>query len=142
MEREGVFVPETEREARDRYAAVGPAAQTVVRELARAMEFDEAEYRERVTGEVVETARDALFASMLEVCVGTRREYEDWLADTDREVHETGSENVERVVWHAPPFHEEATAATFHEERDAAVATLRRQAFGRLYRPLFERGGT
>jgi hypothetical protein len=41
---------------------------------------------------------------------------------------------VERVVWHVPPFADAAVAATFQDERDAAVATLRRQAFGRCYR--------
>jgi len=45
-----------------------------------------------------------------------------------------GSEDVDNVVWHAPPFADAAIAATFQDERDAAVATLRRQAFGRLYR--------
>jgi len=46
-----------------------------------------------------------------------------------------GSDNVDRVVWHA--FDGEAVAATFQQEEQAAISTLRRQAFGRLYRPLF-----
>lgn len=133
MEMHGFFAPETEAEARDRCEAVGPAAQTVVRETARAMAFDADEYDERVTGEVVETARDALFASLLEVRTGTREEYEDWLADRDREVVEEGSENVSRVAWH-DALGETVVAATYESERRAAVATLRRQAFGRVYR--------
>ncbi len=123
--------------ARERYEEVGPAAQTVVREVAKAMAFDRDEYDERVTGEVVETARDALFAGLLEVSVGSRDEFEEWRESYDGEVTTVGSENVDRVVWHAGP-EGEAVAATFQNEEDAAIATLRRQAFGRLYRPLVD----
>jgi hypothetical protein len=134
MDTEGLFAPETVADARERYEAVGPAAQTVVKETTRAMAFDTEEYDQRVTSEVVETARDALFASLLEVRVGTREEFEDWQADADVSVTEVGSENVDNVVWHVAPFAGEAVAATFHEKRRAAVDTLRRQAFGRIYR--------
>ncbi|SFC71341.1 hypothetical protein SAMN05444422_11616 [Halobiforma haloterrestris] len=129
----GTFSPSSVEDARAQYETVGPAAQTVVREVAKAMEFDREEYDDRVTGEVVETARDALFASLLEVRVGSREEYEAWRESYDGEVTTLGHENVERVVWHAGP-EGEAVAATFQNEEDAAVATLRRQAFGRLYR--------
>jgi hypothetical protein len=139
MDTEGVVAPDTAAAARDVYRGLAPAAKTVVRETTRAMAFDRAEYRERVTGEVVETARDALFASLLVVSVGTRAEFDAWRErNPDREVHLTGSPDVDRVVWHAPAFTDAAVAATFHEEREAAVGTLRRQAFGRLYRPLLE----
>ncbi|WP_265109132.1 DUF5809 family protein [Halosolutus halophilus] len=131
----GTFSFESAAEARDRYESIGPAAQTVVREVATAMEFDREEYDERVTGAVVETARDALFASLLEVQVGSREEYRDWREVYDGAVTEVGHENVERVVWHAGP-EGEAVAATFQDEEAAAIATLRRQAFGRLYREL------
>ncbi|MFB6195830.1 MAG: DUF5809 family protein [Haloplanus sp.] len=134
METEGVFDPETLSAARDAYAAVGPAAKTVVRETATAMDFDREEYRDRVTSDVVETARDALFASLLVVRVADREEFESWRADADVEVTMVGSENVDHVVWHVAPFADAAVAATFQAEREAAVATLRRQAFGRLYR--------
>ena len=70
MHTEGIHAPETEAEARELYEAAGPTAQTVVREVAKAMEFDREEYSERVTGDVVETARDAVFASLLAVTVG------------------------------------------------------------------------
>ena len=129
----GTFAPESIEQAREYYETVGPAAQTVVREVARAMEFDREEYGERVSSDVVETARDALFASLLEVQVGTREEYDTWKSEYDGEVTVIGHENVDRVVWHAGPDGE-AVAATFQDEEDAAVATLRRQAFGRLYR--------
>ncbi|ADD05170.1 uncharacterized protein Nmag_1594 [Natrialba magadii ATCC 43099] len=126
-------------DARERYANAGPTAQTVVREVAKAMAFDREEYAERVTSDVVETARDVLFASSLAVTVGTREEFDEWQESYDGEVSVIGNENVDRVVWHAGPD-EKAVAATFQNEEDAAVATLRRQAFGRLYREHVERG--
>jgi hypothetical protein len=133
MDTEGLFAPETAVEARERYEALGPTAQVVVREVAKAMDLDAEEYDSRVTAEVVGTARDALFASLLVVCVGTREEFEDWRDGTDRTVREFGSEHVDNVVWHAPEFADEAVAATFQDERSAAVDTLRRQAFGTIY---------
>ena len=135
MHTEGTFAFESDEDARATYDAVGPAAQTVVREVAKAMAFDREEYDERVTGDVVETARDALFASLLEVYVGTRAEFEDWRETYDGEVTTVGHEAVDHAVWHVGP-NDEAVAATFQNEEAAAVATLRRQAFGRLYREL------
>jgi hypothetical protein len=140
MHTSGVIAPETEAEAREYYDLAGPAAQVVVREVATAMGFDREEYRDRVTPDVVETARDALFASLLEVTVGTRDEYEAWRDEFDGDVAETGSENVDNVAWHAAPYAGEAASATFQDEERAAVSTLRRQAFGRIYRPAFEEG--
>ena len=134
MDVEGTLSPATEAEARAAYEDVGPTAQLVVKEVAKAMEFDREEYRERVTGGVVETARDVLFAAELEVRVGSREEFEDWRADFDGDVLERGSENVDAVAWHVAPFAEQAVAATFQDERDAAVGTLRRQAYGELYK--------
>ncbi|RXK47320.1 DUF5809 family protein [Halorientalis pallida] len=135
MHTEGVFAPETAAAASELYAAVGPAAQTSVREVAKAMDFDSEEYEDRVTGSVVATAHEAIFASMLEVTVGTDAEFEEWCEahpDFEREV--IGNENVDRVVWHPVPFAETVVAATFQERQDAAVGTLRRQAFGSVYR--------
>ncbi len=133
METEGLFAPETEAEARARFELLAPAASEVVRAVAQQMAFDTEEYEQRVTGEVVETAREALYASLLEVYIGDRDTYEQWCGDHECDPVEVGSQNVDRVVWHAAPFAETAIAATFQDERDAAVATLRRQAFGRLY---------
>jgi hypothetical protein len=139
MDREGVFSPETVGEVRQYYEAVGPAAQTVVREITRGMSFDSAEYDRRVDGAVVERARDALFASLLEVHVGTTTEFDAW-----RETHpaydvtQTGSVNVDNVAWHVAPTTDTVVATTFQEERGAAVATLRRQAWGEIYRDLVE----
>lgn len=134
MHTEGTFAPETLEAARERYEALGPTAQVVVREVARAMGFDREEYRDRVTEDVVLTARDALFAGVLEVSVGTREEFETWREGYDGEVNVVGNENVDNAAWHAAPFAGAAVAATFQNEERAAVETLRRQAFGRLYR--------
>jgi hypothetical protein len=133
MDSEGLFAPETREEARDKYETLAPAAGEVVRAVAGEMTFDDEEYDERVTGEVVDTAREALFASLLEVYVGTREEYETWCSDHDTDPIEVGSENVDNVVWHAAPFAGTVVAATFQDKREAAIGTLRRQAFGRIY---------
>lgn len=134
METEGQFSPASAAEASERYAALGSTAQVVVKEVAKAMGLDAEAYEERVTSEVVETARDVLFAESLAVRVGSMDEFESWRADTDCEVTLVGAENVDNVVWHAAPFTEQAVAATFQDQRRAAVGTLRRQAFGRIYR--------
>jgi hypothetical protein len=135
MRTTGRLSPSGSESARAAYEELGSTAQVVVREVARAMEFDREEYDELVTGETVETARDALFASLLEVQVGSDEEYESWAETFDGPVTVAGSDSVDQVVWHA--FDGEAVAATFQHEEQAAVSTLRRQAFGRLYRPLF-----
>ncbi|WP_299268517.1 DUF5809 family protein [Halorientalis sp.] len=135
MHTEGVFAPETATAAGELYTAVGPAAQNSVRGAAKAMNFDSEEYDERVTNSVVATAHEAIFASMLEVTVGSAEEFETWCDDHPDYAQETiGSENVDRVVWHPVPFAETVVAATFQERTEAAVGTLRRQAFGSVYR--------
>ncbi|SEL13288.1 DUF5809 family protein [Haloferax larsenii] len=135
METHGTISPETLDEAEREFDRVGPTAQVVVRETAKAMDFDREEYRDRVTGDVIETVRNALFAESLAVHVGSRKEFDDWRADNAAyEVVELGNPDVERVAWHAIPFAEQVVATTFQEERDAAVSTLRRNAFGRVYR--------
>ena len=137
MHVEGLLAPATATAARERYDALTPTAKTVVRESAKAMSFDRAEYDERVTAEVVETALDALFASLLEVHVGTRDEFETFRDDhPDLDSDVEGSDEVDRVVWHPAPAADLLVAATFHEEERAAVGALRRQAFGKAYRDL------
>jgi len=139
MDTEGEFAPATPAAARERYESVGPTAQVVVKEVAKAMEMDADEYGRRVTSDVVETARDALFASLLAVHVGTREEFEEWVESSDYDedaVWEAGSEHVDNVVWHAAPAADAVVAATYQDQRRAAVGTLRRQAFGRVYREL------
>ncbi|MFC6731531.1 DUF5809 family protein [Haladaptatus sp. DYSN1] len=135
MHEDGLFAPETVADAREQFEQVGPAAQLVVRETAKAMDFDRTEYHDRVTGDVVTTARNALFSSLLTVTVGTREEFDEWCAaHQSYEVIEAGSETVDNVVWHVAPFADTVVAATFQNEPEAAIATLRRQAFGRIYR--------
>ncbi|WP_424007062.1 DUF5809 family protein [Haloferax denitrificans] len=135
METHGTIAPASLDEAEAAFDRVGPTAQVVVRETAKAMEFDREEYSERVTGDVIETVRNALFAESLSVTVGTRAEFDDWrAAHEEYELVELGNPDVERVAWHAVPFVETVLATTFQNEEDAAVSTLRRNAFGRVYR--------
>lgn len=135
MEKKGVYNPETVAAAREAYSDAGSAAQIVVKETAKAMDFDNAEYDERVTGDVIETARDALFASLLTVVHGSHEEFDQWCADhADYSVDLAGSPDVESVVWHPVGFAETVVAASYQAEPAAAAATVRRRAFGRHYR--------
>lgn len=136
MDSEGLFAPETEAEAQEHFEMLAPAAGEVVRSVAKGMEFGTDEYDERVTGDVVETAREAMYASLLKVHIGDHDAYQQWCDDHECDAIEMGHPDVDRVVWHAAPFQETAVAATFENEREAAIATLRRQAFGRLYTDL------
>jgi stalled ribosome rescue protein Dom34 len=133
MHTDGEFLPATADEARERYEQLGSRAQVVVKAVAKAMAFDSEEYDQRVTGDVVETAREAMFGEQLQVRVGTREEFEAWREDADQTVEVIGADNVDNVAWHAPPFADRAVAATFQDEERAAVSTLRRQAVARLY---------
>lgn len=135
METEGFLAPETAAAARHQFADLAATAEVVVKEVARATGSDAA-YDELVTDAVILTAQEALFASLLEVTVATREEFDTLVADSDAEVALTGSENVERVVWHAPPFADRIVATTFADAREAAIGTLRRQAFAQVYREL------
>lgn len=135
MRTEGIFTPESLDEAQEAYEDIGPVAQTVVREVAKAMNFDREEYRERVDSDVVHAAHNTIFASFLRVYVGSTADFDAWCADNpEYEVHTIGSEQVSQVVWHPSPMDDLVVAATFEEEAEAAIATLRRQAFNRIYR--------
>ncbi len=139
MDTEGTLSPATPAEARTEYESLIPTAKVVTREAAKAMSFDSSEYADRVTADVIASVRDALFASLLEVHVGDRQAFDSWREDhPEYEPVVTGSENAERIVWHAPAFADRVVAATFNDEREAAVGTLRRQAFGQLYREHLE----
>jgi len=136
MKSTGVYEPETVSAAREAYDSVGPTAQIVVKETAKAMEFDSEEYASRVTGDVVETARDALFASLLTTYHGSRETFEEWCVENPAyETELLGSDAVESVVWHPVSFAETVVAASYQAEPEAAAATVRRRAFGRYYRP-------
>lgn len=135
MQTHGIFAPQTEAVARERYEEFGPAAQTVVKETAKTMGFDREEYAERVTNDVVATARDAMFASLLEIHTGTSEEFEAAVPD-GFDTHIEGSENVDNVAWHVAPAAETVVAATYQQKEEAAIATLQRIAFGRVYRDI------
>ncbi|QAY20872.1 DUF5809 family protein [Halorubrum ezzemoulense] len=144
METRGTFAPQTRAEALERYEEVGPVAQVVVREATKAMSFGADEYDERVTPEVIRTARDATFAELLAVHVGEGDEFDAWLVDSEFDedaVVRIGSDSVDKVVWHPIPFADTVVAATYQEEPDAAASTLRRNAFGRVYREEFYESG-
>ena len=132
METEGIFAPDSRAGARERYATLAPVAAEVVRAVTREMDFDGAEYDRRVTAEVERAAQDAIFASLLEVRWGPRAAFDEWRTDYAGDLKLLGSDNVDNVVWHAGPDGA-AVAATFQGEREAAVGTLRRQAFGSIY---------
>ncbi|MFC7156366.1 DUF5809 family protein [Halomarina halobia] len=134
MHTEGTLAPDSPEAARAAYESCGPAARTVVREVARAMDFDRAEYEERVDADVIATARDALFASLLEVRVGDRGEFDAWFDGRGEALDAHGSENVDFVAWHVVPFAGVVVATTYQNEEAAAVATLRRIAFAEHYR--------
>ncbi len=136
MDTEGTLRPETTDAARAEYEALESTASEVVRAITKAMSFDGDEYNERVTDDVFETAQEALFASQLAITVGTRDEFEQWREESGYDVAEVGSDNVDNVAWHGAPAVDEAVAATFQDEPEAAVQTLRRQAFGQLYREM------
>lgn len=139
METRGFLAPATKADSREAFEELGPMARTVTSEVAKAMGFERAEYRDRVTDEVVGTAREALFASLLVVHVGNQAEFESWLDDAeDLTVHLEGNRNVDQRAWHPVPPADAVAAVTFHDEPDAAVATVRRQAFGRFYRSLLD----
>jgi hypothetical protein len=160
METEGQLAPATRAEARRAYAELAPAARTVTRATVRALGLDREEYDDR-GADAAAAARDALFGSLLEVRVGTREEFEAWREGFDGQVQRLGSENVPNAVWHVVPFglpgdlpdgppdgadgegmetdpdaepEPLAVVATFQDEREAAVSTLRRTVFGRVYR--------
>lgn len=139
MDERGFLAPETRDDVQATFESVGPAAQTVTKEVAKAMGMERDEYRERVTGDVVGTARDAMFAELLQVYTGTRDEYADWVAENPAFVEDRhGSDDVDNAAWHPVHPTETVVVATYQDEPDAAVSTLRRIAFGGHYRELLD----
>lgn len=130
----GTFSPDSWADAERRYDDLGSTAQVVVRSVAKAMDFDREEYGRRVNGDVVETARQALFAETLEIRVADTDTFDTWRRAYAHDVHVAGSDAVGNVAWHVSEPAETAVAATFENEPEAAVGTVRRMAFNRLYR--------
>ncbi|ERH03818.1 MAG: hypothetical protein J07HR59_00943, partial [Halorubrum sp. J07HR59] len=75
--------------------------------------------------------------SLLEAHAAPREEFETWLADhgydSEGDVELIGSGNVDHVAWHVSPDGP-VIATTYQNKREAAIGTLRRQVFGRVYR--------
>ena len=134
MHTRGLFAPASTAAVRDQYEAATAAADVVVSELVRALPVAEAAEDRPDDATLQLTATEAIFASLLEVHVGTDEEFEEYVAETDREVETLGSEHVSGVAWHDAPAADHVIAATYENEPDAAVDTLRRQAFATLYR--------
>lgn len=135
METEGLLAPASETAVREQYEAVAPAAEVTAKEVAKTLELEATAPHEQVDEDVILTAHEAIFASLLSVHVGTREEFAVWLADIDRdpEVTELGSEHVTGVAWHHAPVENRVLAATFADEPEAAAHALRRQAFATCY---------
>ena len=138
MDTEGLFAPKTRAAVVERYETLALAAESVVKELARDLTADTSEYDAAVTEDRFTTAQEALFASLLEVNTGTREAYEEWCAERAVERVERGNENVDNVAWHHAPATDTVVAATYQEQPEAAVGTLRRQAFATVYREILE----
>ncbi|MFW6004214.1 MAG: DUF5809 family protein [Halodesulfurarchaeum sp.] len=139
METRGHLSPATEDAVRETYESLAGAAETVTKEIAEANAETREDYRELTDSGTVETARQALFASLLEVQVGTVAEYESWLAEHDElEPELAGTEPVSGRAWHPVWARDAVVAASFEDRPDAAVGAVQRQAFGRHYRSILE----
>ncbi len=139
MDERGFIAPTTVEEAEAVYDDVAPVAREVIREVTVAIDPGGDLYRNEVTPEVLATTRAALFASLLRVSTGPRAAFDAWLDQPpydEFDIEIEGSEHVEHVAWHAAPMANRVLAATYHAERDAAIATLRRMAWGKIYHPV------
>ncbi len=130
----GTFAPVSWSEAERRYRELASTAQVVVRAVAKAMDFDRETYQQRVHSDVIETARQAIFAESLEVHVADSETFDSWRRAYTHDVHIAGGDTVGNVAWHVSEPAQTAVAATFENEPEAAVGTVRRMAFNRLYR--------
>lgn len=136
MQREGLLAPETDEEARVAFAELAPAAQEVTRSVALTIGIDRDEYRDTVDEAVVRTAHEVLFGSLLRVRTADRNTFDEWVESeaAGLDVIVEGGENVSNVAWHVAQLADRVLAATYESERQAAIATLRRIAWGRIYR--------
>jgi hypothetical protein len=139
METRGHFAPATDAAVREAYDSLARVAETVTKEIAEANTDTRADYRRLTDTETVETAQEALFASLLEVQVGSTEAYEEWIDQhPDFEVEFAGTEPVPNRAWHPVRPRGTVVAVSFQDAPDAAVAAVQRQAFGRHYRPILE----
>lgn len=136
METIGYLEPECDEDVQKIYASLGVPAQELVHEIAVAMEFDRDEYTDRVDSAVVRRARDAVFGVLLRISSASMDRFQSIRADPMYESYTVvleGSDNVPNVAWHVCPVEETIVAATYQDHRDAAIATLRRIAWNRIY---------
>ena len=135
MERRGLLSFDSEADLAEVHQALLPAGETVTKELVDALEYHQGASEVSVTPELVETAHEAIFASLLEVYTGDSDEFEAWLRDhPDLDVHLEGHEHTERRAWHPVGPAGAVLAVTFQQEVEAAIGMVRRQAVGRYYR--------
>lgn len=130
MDTEGLLAPTSLAAARRHFEALRPTAEELVSELAGLLTGEAVD-----DDRAVETAQEIVFAGVLTIHTGSRAEFEEWVADHDEPVTEFGSEHVANVAWHPGP--DEIVAATYEDQRRAAIQTLRRQAMGHCYREAF-----
>ena len=137
MDTRGYEAPRTESAARAHYEDLAGAAQTITKEVADAGTDSSEAYQEFIDQSVIETAQQALFGSLLEVHVGSQTEYDTWLAEHESfDATLAGTETVPSRAWHPVWPTEQVVAVSFQDRPDAAVATVRRQAFGQHYRSM------
>ncbi len=139
MDTRGDLTPRTAAAAQEAYAGLALPAETVTKAVAEAGTDSTDAYRSFLDDDVLETAQQSLFAASLAVHVGTVEEYEAWLADHGSlEPSMTGHEDVTGRAWHPVWPREVVAAVSFSDSPDAAVATVRRQAFGKYYRSMID----
>ncbi|MFW6384060.1 MAG: DUF5809 family protein [Halodesulfurarchaeum sp.] len=139
MNTRGHLQPGTAAAAQAAYEALELPAETVTKAVAEAGTDSAEAYRSFLDGEVFETAQKSLFAASLVVHVGTVEEYETWLSHNDAMTASmAGHAEVEGRAWHPVLPREAVAAVSFADSPDAAVATVRRGAFGEFYRPMIE----
>jgi hypothetical protein len=137
METRGHFAPRTETAASAQYDDLALAAKTVTKEIAEAGTDTSDDYQALVEESVIDTAQQTLFASLLEVHIGSVDEYEAWLTDHNSlDGSLAGTDTVARRAWHPVWPRDHVAAVSFQNSPEAAIATVRRQAFGQHYRAI------
>lgn len=134
MDHYGCFTPESESELVSRFESLETTAKVLVRQLRTAFDRNQDYVDDHLDQADVDTIKEIVFGSHLEIHAGTRQEFDQWFTGRSLELIEIGSSEVDHIAWHHSPFVETVLAATFENEPEAAVETLRRQAIGRLYR--------
>ena len=139
MRIDGFLTPESAPAAHDAYEALAVPARDVTRAVVMAMDIEGDDYRQLVDESVTGAAQEAMFGSLLEVRTADREAFDHWCDRPDNAeltVTMEGSEHVANIAWHEAPSVDRVIAATYESQREAAVSTLRRLAWGRIYRDM------